>query len=617
MTGLRRRDFLAIAGGMSATWALPIDAVAGVLAQEAQPAEVETTLVGTIRKQRVKSFYQPLAPAPGESILVREDLLLEPPPAGRANTRRSLLYLGQLTDIHVIDAQSPARTEPLQKFSQTLESAGACRPQETTTLHVLNQMVVAMNRAASSPVTGAPLAFALVTGDSADSHATTELDWYVGMLDGKSMYANSGKPGVYEGVQVWGEATYAYHPDDPSDDIYGKHDFPKIPGMLDAAVGTKIESAGLNVPWYAVYGNHDTLWLGTTGVSWAQTQMAKGSRKFSTFTSAMPPIIAAGSATSLIERQLLSGMMDNVIGVPGIRPVTPDPERKLFELEDFMKVHLDSPADPGPKGHGFTEENLKSGQTWWKEDFDPGVRLIGMNTCNVTEGADGSMPEDEYVWLERQLRAVSSRYFDADGNEQRQDVDDKLVLVCSHHTSWTMGNVVQGALTEQTRLYTGDELVALLLRYPNVIGWINGHTHYNDIRAHPNPYLGRGAGFWEINTASCIDWGQQSRLIEVVDNQDGTVSIFGVVLDHASAPTADLSDLSVKGLASIGRELAANHWFQIPDERLGSRQDRNVELPVKAPFDLSKITAAEVQAAQMKRKARLLSKADTGSGSAS
>ena len=73
----------------------------------------------------------------------------------------------------------------------------------------------------------------------------------------------------------------------------------------------------------------------------------------------------------------------------------------------------------------------------------------------------------------------------------------------------------------------------LFLRYPNVIAYVAGHTH-----AQPGRPLPQGrTGFWQINTASHIDWPQQSRLIEVMDNRDGTLSLFGTILDHA-APIA-------------------------------------------------------------------------------
>ena len=94
-----------------------------------------------------------------------------------------------------------------------------------------------------------------------------------------------------------------------------------------------------------------------------------------------------------------------------------------------------------------------------------------------------------------------------------------------------------------------------------------------------------------MNTASTIDFGQQARTIEVFDNGDGSVSFLVTVLDHAAPPLVPYrSDegWTSQRLASVSRELAANddRWFR-PMDLLGRREDRNVELIVRAPFTLA------------------------------
>ena len=76
-------------------------------------------------------------------------------------------------------------------------------------------------------------------------------------------------------------------------------------------------------------------------------------------------------------------------------------------------------------------------------------------------------------------------------------------------------------------------------------------------------------------------------------------------LDHAAPPTWTPGDLSQTGLASLSRELSANAWLAIPPLRAGSPLDRNVELLLPAPFDLSAITDAAVETEQMKARAQL------------
>jgi hypothetical protein len=124
----------------------------------------------------------------------------------------------------------------------------------------------------------------------------------------------------------------------------------------------------------------------------------------------------------------------------------------------------------------------------------------------------------------------------------------------------------------------------LLLRYPNVIAYVSGHTHRNAIDPFKHPR--HGSGFWQINTASLIDPPQQLRTIEVMDNRDGTLSLFNTVVDH-SAPTAvppeGTSTFSDSQLASIARAASFADPQRNVEADLGERDDRNVELLLRDP----------------------------------
>ncbi len=230
----------------------------------------------------------------------------------------------------------------------------------------------------------------------------------------------------------------------------------------------------------------------------------------------------------------------------------------------------------------------------------PNLRVFGLDTCNQIAGPDGAVPEDQFTWLR-------------EGIAKAQD-EGRLVMVASHHNSLTLENDAAPAFGTSQRLVHAEEFVAMLLEFPAVIAWVNGHTHINTIQSHAR---GDGGGFWEITAASCIDFPQQQQLIEVVDNRDGTVSIFATTLDHAAAPTWTEGDFSQAGLASLSRELSANDWVETPAMRLGSPLDRNVELLLKAPFDLSTISDADLEAAQMADKTRLLAYEQRAQGGAS
>ena len=559
------------------------------LAAPLRAADAPTTLLQTIAmsSQPVRGDYRTLRAAAGEEFIPRYDLLGKEADPARTAARRSLYYMAHLSDIHVIDAQTPARMDAVQSIAPELFT-DACRPQDTLTVHVLSSVVDSVVAAQTSAVTGAPLAGALSTGDSADNLSHLETRWYIDILDGKDVVANSGAAGVYEGPQVWSEATYAYHPDDPAGDVYGARGYPAVPGMLTAAVTNAVSSQGLPVPWYAVYGNHDATYMGTFRADPTLFAWAVGDRKAVTG-DGLATNWLQGFASDLSAGQMAANAIRQQLGLmPGIKAVTPDPARRLLERTDFMQAHLDSPAVPGPVGHGWTQANVDTGQTWWTADLTPYVRVFGLDTCNLAAGADGAVPEDQFTWLEGQLAQCQA--------------EDRLALVCSHHNSDTLENDAKPVWGGQ-RLVHAEEFIDMLHRYPVMVAWLNGHTHINTIRAHARS-SGPG-GFWEITTASCVDFPQQQQLVEFVDNRDSTMSIFVTALDHAAPATWTPGDLTQTGLASLSRELAANAWLANPPLRAGSPLDRNVELLMPAPFDLSSITDATVETGHLKARAQL------------
>ncbi len=100
-------------------------------------------------------------------------------------------------------------------------------------------------------------------------------------------------------------------------------------------------------------------------------------------------------------------------------------------------------------------------------------------------------------------------------------------------------------------------------------------------------------GFFELTTASLIDWPQQARLVEVVDNVDGTLSVLGTIVDTAAPPSYRWPAAGPLALAALSRELAGNDWQARArptpgvDGRRGAVTDRNVELVLPARFPLS------------------------------
>ncbi len=591
MAGLSRRQFLARAGALAALTGVDASIFAGALSAGASPtAPVEpdsasSTLVQTIlQSTRGQRSYRTLVAGPGEPYLPRLDVLRRSPNAARSRSRRSLLYLGHLSDLHVIDAQSPGRIEPMIVQDHAAWGS-AFHPQDPLSPHVTAAMVTSFADLRMSPLTGAPMGAAIVTGDSADMHSDLELRWYIDILDGVRVDPASGSGTAFNGVQAWPEATWAYRPSDPSGGAFGDYGFPRLPNLLHQAIAQPVDSPGLPVPWYAVYGNHDTLLLGTFTIDSQLRSLAVGGRKAYTLEATATSALSGYASTASAVQRAFDALSLQHGTRSGFRSVPANPARFLFHQRDFMAEHFRTASTPGPIGHGFTQHNLDTGQTWWKADLSPHVRAFGLDTCNQVAGPDGAVPDDQFRWLATELAAAQQA--------------DKLVLIFSHHNSLTLENRATRPGLDQ-KLHGAEEFIDLLLRFPVVIGWLNGHTHLNQILAHTGP---RG-GFWEITTASCIDFPQQQQVVEIVDNRDGTLSLFTTVLDHAS-PITPGSSGSLRDLASQSRELAANDWAETPLMRRGSPLDRNTELLIPAPFDLALITEADLEAQHLAEHARL------------
>ena len=223
---------------------------------------------------------------------------------------------------------------------------------------------------------------------------------------------------------------------------------------------------------------------------------------------------------------------------------------------------------------------------YYSFDLNPAVLGISLDTGGYNSGSigEGQFDVARAHACSRPIHAGST----PDGTEVRGGTTDRLVIVFSHFNPRSMNSPMTDPANPTERRVLGDEIVALFHRYPNMVAWVNGHHHVNEVTPMPDP-SGRTGGFWDINTASHVDYPEHARLIEVVDNADGTLSIFSTMIEHAAGPTTNPDDTSVLGLASISRELSANDPQTDLASRLGQADDLNVELVLTAPFDLSSL----------------------------
>lgn len=575
-TGLHRRSLLAATGAVTlsagvgyALWpgdgraaAAPAPAAGAeeaVLASSRQapaaplaPYTHGTTVAASAAARRGPG-YRRLAEGPGWGRVVRGELAGAQ--SGRAGRRTALAAFVQLTDLHIIDTQHPLRLEYLRSTD-----VHAWRPQEALTVQGAVSLVERVNALRGAPVTGSPLHFAMTTGDNTDNNCRSELEWFLTVMSGGRVTPNTGDPRHYEGVQNSGLKHY-WHPDTALRDADKQLGFPHLDGFLAAAV-REVNSPGLNLPWYSTVGNHDSMPLGcyaSHGDS-RLTELAVGGRKLMDLPAAEAHQLQQTIKKAKDPRGVRYGDF-LAAHARAMRPVTPDERRAPFTPAEYLQAHLD-PAyrGVGPVGHGYSAENLDAGTQYYAFRIADGVLGISLDTTDPGGHYNGSLGTAQLRWLERTL------------TENR----DSHAVVFSHHTSTSMNNTHRDPARPDERRHTGEELVALLGRHRNVVAWVNGHIHRNAI----TPHTGSGGAFWEISTASHVDFPQLARVVELVDNKDGTLSLFTTLVESSAPHRTDFTDLSQTGLAALYRELS----FNAPGSRTdlaGDPGDRNTELVLR------------------------------------
>ena len=541
--------------------------------ESSQGVEVRSTKEsldkGPVIKEGEATPFYSLARNGGEPYLVRYDLvgseLSTPPFSGR-----SILRFVQLTDVQLADTESPARFEYINRFFRDPKFTRLIpgfRAQETLVVALLVSFVEAINSIGASEVTGAGLDLVLTSGDATDNAQENELDAFLSILAGGVVRLKS-IPSGYLGVQTQGVGDeFIWHPDPGKTDLYKDlFGHPTIEGLLDKAVSETV-SPGLRVPWIGCNGNHELLLQGVGVATQAAKEIALGRFK---------QIHPGDIPRSDVEEVFVERPEAFLTGGTSIE-VAPEPKRQIIDKEHLISAYLKAPGEP--KGHGFSPENLRDGTAYFSYEPNDKTRVIVLDTSHLKGAASGVLEKQQAKWLEERLIEVHSSYLGRDGSMKKTDNKDRYVILCSHHPLEAMDN----SFAPLDGYLRGPEVQEILGRFPNLICWVAGHVHRNEIAARVSSHNQRW-GYWEVVSSAVMDWPSQLRMCEIVDHGDGYISIFTEMLNNP-APLLPDESLNRGSLASIHRLLSANAPAAgIDSKRYGSKVDRNTQLLLRARF---------------------------------
>ena len=554
-----------------------------------------TTLEATIEfNDELRDAGLSLECGPGQKIVVRRRLAKGHITPGRAERRTPMMTFFTIADVQLADEEAPARAEWSDKCKRTPFGGSGFRPHETMVPHLFNAHLRAASKIAEEggPVTGDEFEFAVGLGDLADNMQYNELRWIIDLFDGqKIVNPDSGDPALggddYDGVQD----------EDPegasADPVVSPVEGERILELANEpfwAHGLRRGDRG--VPWYSVPGNHDVKVQGTPpnepGWNEAVNTYNQGPHKIK------EPLDPED------QQEACDGNWDGLFtgeDLTKTQVVPPDEDRRMFvDRNEWALEHFNTTGRPA--GHGYKEDNRctnKEGELLNRlcYSFTKGkFHFIALDS-NPDEGLEnGNIDGPQWRWLQRELKSSSTSYF----NRKRERVKNpdgrnRLIVVMAHHPVVSMTN------EETPNGHNGQEFMRLLKRFPNVILNTNGHTHQN--RIWPRRNKRPGHSYWELNTSAIADYPTQSRTVEIVNNHDGTLSIFAVVFNAdvnvdpreidwtAEDPTREQDhgeerDINEDWLASFGQEVL----FYDPQQDLtsiGRPADRNVELLIRAP----------------------------------
>lgn len=507
------------------------------------PGLVKTTARRLV-PNRAKGYTQ-LVRAPGEPETLRADIGGDP--SSLVLPRGSVLMrLLHLTDLHVIDAGSPARCDWVEvraddkKWLPLLHMA---RPHDL----LANWGAAAFANAISASADDRT-DLVIFTGDNIDNAQRNELDAFVNLAVGGTF----GFP--YEGPQ---RSTWAVDPRSASplhrtgsglwpfwlpdggcaDRFSNEFGFPNVPGLVDASwQGIVVD--GVSLPWLAALGNHDVMRQGTAFTTPELEEIAMGGWR------------ALGGPPDFDPADPLQSWLNDPAPFSAGEPrfsIPADPLRAAVSGDEFLGALRDC---------GGAMRAVDGADYVYDTEH---VRIVVLETNHPTGHFQGSVGLTQLAWLDERLR----------------EAQDRAVVVASHHGSSSLDNTFRDTKNSDRR--HAAELESVLLRYGNVVAWLVGHRHLHRIRPIANPQQNL-PGIWEITTSATIDWPCQIRSVEIVAGDDGSIGVRTEVLDHDFAE-ASFDSLEAGSLAAWHREIAFNSSrVDRRSGREGTPGDRNAFL---------------------------------------
>jgi hypothetical protein len=236
-----------------------------------------------------------------------------------------------------------------------------------------------------------------------------------------------------------------------------------------------------------------------------------------------------------------------VDGVTNFPTVAPDTNR--FSLTPGTWMHEFFNTASQPIGHGFSLANVTDGFACYsfepKADLPLKVIVLDdtMSDTHFDSKGEGGLDDYQFNWLTNELQL---------GQDANQ-----IMIIAAHIPIELIG--MPGSTNS---VISGTDLLTVLHTYPNLILWVTGHMHRNNIKAQPSPDTNSPEyGFWEVENPSLRDMPQEFRTYEIFRNTDNSISIRVTDIDP-DEPT------NSQAAISRGYAVGASRIFASPSTNL-------------------------------------------------